>query len=609
MYRLYLKCLLLTGNNKETARIDFTNGLNVISGPSDTGKTFIFQCLDYCLGASNNPKKIKETDGYTLLKLSFEIDGKPYTIFRDFTTNNIKLYEANIDNITDSTIPITVATNKFSEFLMEKLGISNAKLLRNQKGDTVNLTISKFRGLSFIDETEIQSENSPFLSGERMFQTQEKAFINYILKGINYNDVIKEGSKEIAQAKIQAKIDLLEELIGDTSKIPSENEIEENSEQIEKLKNAISVANNKFFDINKSVNSLEDARVEKYATIIKIKSNIAYKEETANRFNLLLDRYQVDIERLSAILQSSNLFLSAENKLISCPLCKTKIYNKDEKIEPQYITSIKESCENEIAKIEKLKSELKLTIDTIQKEKSEQQQILTSLEKELLYIQNNLSTIVKTEISKIKDELYTLYSKKSSLEALGLKYKNLIELMELKQTNKNALNNKSPKSTFDTSVKTTTMFELCNYIYNTLKSWDFPELKTVSFSEENNDIVIGDKNRKAFGKGYRAITRSAFNIALMKYCIDKNLPHLGFIVLDSPVLTFRGIDKKSTNGEEFISDELKDKFYAELSKYKNDTQIIIIENKEPPAEIIKDINYIHFTKSKNNGRYGFIPVE
>lgn len=430
--------------------------------------------------------------------------------------------------------------------------------------------------------------------------------MNYVLDGTNYNDVIKNESKEIAQAKLQARIDLLEELIGDTSQIPNEEEIRENTEQIEKLKIAILNTNKKFFDINTYVHSLEEKRTKNYNEIIKTKSKISYKQETINRFKLLLQRYHIDIERLTAILDSSDLFLSTENKTITCPLCRSHINNSDENIRPEYIKNIKKSCENEIFKIEGLQSELKETIEVIEKEKKEQEKYLKDLENNLAKIQSNLSTILKDEISKVKDELYVLYSKKSNLETLSIKYKNLDELIKLKETNKNMLNTKSPKTAFSLSVKSSTMYRLCECIHETLQSWDFPELKTVSFSEENNDIIIGDKDRKSFGKGYRAIMRSAFNISLMRYCLNNNLPHLGFVVLDSPVLTFRGINTKNT---EYISDSLKDNFYIALSEYSDDFQIIVIENKEPPTKIISKINYISFTKNENDGRYGFIPID
>src|SRR5689334_2283523 len=45
-----LRRLLLLGTNVQPAELRFTPGLNVITGPSNTGKSFAFVCLDFMLG-------------------------------------------------------------------------------------------------------------------------------------------------------------------------------------------------------------------------------------------------------------------------------------------------------------------------------------------------------------------------------------------------------------------------------------------------------------------------------------------------------------------------------------------------------------------------------
>jgi len=49
---LALRELRLTGPGVEDAVITFSDGLNVIAGPSDTGKTYVAQCLSFLLGTS-----------------------------------------------------------------------------------------------------------------------------------------------------------------------------------------------------------------------------------------------------------------------------------------------------------------------------------------------------------------------------------------------------------------------------------------------------------------------------------------------------------------------------------------------------------------------------
>lgn len=56
-YGLTILELALTGKDTSKASITFEKGLNVITGASDTGKSFILQCIDYMFGAKNPPKK------------------------------------------------------------------------------------------------------------------------------------------------------------------------------------------------------------------------------------------------------------------------------------------------------------------------------------------------------------------------------------------------------------------------------------------------------------------------------------------------------------------------------------------------------------------------
>ena len=64
-----LRRLALIGPGKAPAEVTFARGLNVIAGPSDSGKSFIAQCLDYALGSGTAPKEIPEAEGYSAVVL------------------------------------------------------------------------------------------------------------------------------------------------------------------------------------------------------------------------------------------------------------------------------------------------------------------------------------------------------------------------------------------------------------------------------------------------------------------------------------------------------------------------------------------------------------
>lgn len=95
--RLKLTKLILAGENKKDAIINFKGGLNVIAGASDTGKSFAFECIDFALGSSSNPKTVPEMKGYRSVFLEVEDIGQEeiFTLRRNFSEdekNEIFIY-------------------------------------------------------------------------------------------------------------------------------------------------------------------------------------------------------------------------------------------------------------------------------------------------------------------------------------------------------------------------------------------------------------------------------------------------------------------------------------------------------------------------------------
>jgi hypothetical protein len=138
-----------------------------------------------------------------------------------------------------------------------------------------------------------------------------------------------------------------------------------------------------------------------------------------------------------------------------------------------------------------------------------------------------------------------------------------------------------------------------------LRAWRFPNLGTVSFDTEKGDLVIGDQDRANKGKGYRAVTYAAFTIGLMKYCRLKNIPHPGFVVIDTPMNPFKGPD--AANAKEKVANDVKAAFYEYLANDTSGDQVIILENEEPPEAIRDRVNYFHFSGNPEIKRSGFFP--
>ena len=138
-------------------------------------------------------------------------------------------------------------------------------------------------------------------------------------------------------------------------------------------------------------------------------------------------------------------------------------------------------------------------------------------------------------------------------------------------------------------VSSTAVHEFAQMVSKVLTAWQFPGDRHVSFDEETFDLKIDGKRRRDNGKGVRAITHAAFKVALLLHCRERNLPHPGFLVLDTPLLTYR--DPLTSRYGELTGDEeeialmsLKDHFFEHLAAESQGAQFIILENVDPPSQ-------------------------
>jgi hypothetical protein len=103
----------------------------------------------------------------------------------------------------------------------------------------------------------------------------------------------------------------------------------------------------------------------------------------------------------------------------------------------------------------------------------------------------------------------------------------------------------------------------------------------------------------------REITHAAVTIGIVEYTKDSDLPHPGFVVLDTPLLAYR-----EPEGEEddLSGTDVQDRFYDHLVRLA-DRQVIILENNDPPDNIKRQPQTVFFSKNPHMGRYGFFPQQ
>lgn len=132
----HIRRLSLTGAGLKPAEVTFRPGLNVISGPSDTGKTFILQCIDYVLGAQNPPDELPEAEGYQKLVLEINAvsNGSRYVLDRALRGGDITITHP--DGKTEEVRGQHAAnrSDTVSHFLLLLSGLSEKYIRTNSRG-------------------------------------------------------------------------------------------------------------------------------------------------------------------------------------------------------------------------------------------------------------------------------------------------------------------------------------------------------------------------------------------------------------------------------------------------------------------------------------------
>ena len=609
-----LKKLHITGDDKENAEIILKPGLNIISGASDTGKSYILHCIDFVLGTGSPPEQIPQSEGYSSIWLEASVgDNTTFTLRRALKGGGIELYECPIEDIADVTpTPLSpIHNNKkdsVSGYLLEVIGLRDRSICRNSNCEKVSLSFRHIAHLTLINEEKIISKNSPILSGQATSATIEKSLFKMLLTGIDDTDLVKIDKDKIRKAKLNGKLELLAKVISERQEKQDGYNFEGNVEgEYNRIQGVINDRTANASSLRGEITTLEADRTKTWDELQKIGSRLITLKELSERFALLAEHYEIDTIRLQAIAEASTVYSQCPN--LRCPLCGSRngaenpegcVCNKD-------IDAFKNACSGEKKKIDVLVNDLESTIKTISSEYKEKQVRRIKLKSKLDSIDKKIERGLLPILQERRDILRKLLQKNESLSGFMRLKTEIREFSDERDTIEQLLKEKSEK--YSVELPSNKIDDFCIAYQNLLKAWNYPELNRVVFNNKRSDVIIDGQERASHGKGYRAITHSAFTINLMLYCKENKLPYSTLVILDSPILSFKGADLS----EEDIKEKqavlnMKDNFYRSLTEIIKDEQVIVLENTEPSDDVQTKVNYIHFSKSKEIGRYGLFPV-
>ncbi len=599
--------LALTGLGVPNAEVRFRNGLNVIVGPSNTGKTFIAQCIDFALGAGTRPNEIPQAASYDSVELDLLMrdSRSEVTLKRSLLGGHILV---GMNGLPDRILLAKHRAgkkNSLSHFLLAACGLAGKRLRRNGRGQTRDLSFRDLSKLILVDEESVISEESPIFSGQRIDRTTEISVFRLLLTGVDDSSIVEADDPRVVGGRKDGKAEVIELLLDQAheqiAELNIEGDLDSLRKRFERLQESIDIDSRDLAAEREAITPLEERRRTILVGLRQTQSRMDVLSQLQNRFVLLKQQYSSDLRRLEAISETASQLQQMKEE--RCPVCGAlaEHHEQQHKLVEAAPSDVSAACVAEASKVRALEADLQATL-------ADNADEIGSLSEEIAAKQSELES-VGTEIQdRVRWRIEGALQRFGDHQAELSSYRYALELNEQVERLKSILVDveDAPSAQYvtvgQTGIGTDEAEPFTKEVEDLLRSWHFPYLDRVTFSERDQDVVISGQRRGSHGKGVRAITHAAFTLGLLKYCLNRSMPHPGFAVIDSPLVVYREPDIT----EEGFPLGVKDAFYTSLAHAVGESQVIVLENDGPTDDVHIDAAITRFTGT-NEGRFGFIP--
>lgn len=593
---IILQKLVSKGVNKPDAEIIFRRQGTLVRGPSDTGKSYIRDCLWYLLGGDKIPKEIPEGKGYDSLYLEFKAAEDLYTVKRSLYGGGIEIFLGGIQDVTAE----TALPDEIGQLLVGLSGGKDKLLLRSlsKRGP---MTGGDLRHWCLLSQPAMISEEAT--TGTPTEKTQRKAAFAVFLTGQDDASLVLAQTKDekIKLSTLLATIERdLERVKSDLPKTIIRSEVQN---ALSKVDGTLDILSKQQIERSSQLRIIRESLNEISSALKEAESKLSQSLLMASRFTLLDEKYVNDLERLRAVGDGIAVFETISSQ--PCLLCGTPV---EEQVDVAMIASDaaakqRIAMEAEAKKIESLRSGLTDAIyrenQSVLRFSSEIDGLKDEFDNISMQEKNDLhnSQVEFSADPKKLAEARTEYSAQIKLfeeiDRLNIEQGRIEELLPTQKI-------KSPKR--HTDIDALKVGEITKDLLN---SWGFTDLKTVELVAENCDINVDGRPRLTYGAGKRAIFLSAVTVALMQYAMEREYPHLGLVVLDSPIKSY---SDPVINSDVTVSPSVvRDSFYSWLANWNGLGQVVVLENEPIKEDVSELLLPTVFTGVITEGRKGFYP--
>lgn len=585
------------GPDKPDVEIDFHPKRRVVVGPSDTGKSYIHGCLWYLLGGDAPDSSFPQAEGYQELRLRFLANDVEYEIRRGIHGGSAATWSRADGN--GESLAFQAVERDLGELLVELSGAAGKQLLRNQS-ERGPVTGDDIRHWALWSQTEIPADFAT--SGIGYATPKRTSSFNLFLTG-NDDAAIQTTKTKAEVERIKGQLTSAEAALERVKAgLPSDVKREDVAEAIERIDATLAAMTSQY---EARATKLKELRRE-IADTAEEQALAANRRNHAHsmigRFELLDEKYANDLSRLGASNEGAAFFEALPE--VACPLCGTGTadqHGHHDHPQPKpkdYQLAIKAEAE----KIQSLRRGLLVALERERGRYSEFRAEAERLGGNLDALQNREAVVINGARVEFAGDPKTLALRRSDLAAqLGI----FDEIERLEAEVARLGKSKVRKRVTVTRDGGTHGRSVADRAKALLDDWGLTDIKNISLDAGECDLVINDRARLSYGAGLRSLYLASLVIALMEYAVEHEHPHLGVVVLDSPLKPYA--DPKRTASPDVAPSTVREGFYRWLSDWAGHGQIVVLENEDVPDSLTEKLQPIVFTKNPDFGRAGFYP--
>ena len=596
----YISEITASGRGVRTSTIQFRQGVNIVYGPSNTGKSMIVKIIDYLFGGDGCPANPNKT-GYSNFQMRLRDDcGHEVSVARSVECDddgNEKaaskiIVSSNSDVMPSGNYSVKSSGKKseridFKSLLLRLVGIEDeVRIVSSQAGKSATLSWRVFFHQFCLKEDYIFAERTIIDNPGYSSITLNLNTLAYLAYEGGLEELQVED-KKIVLAKSKAVRSYIAQRRAPLSMRINEIRLQLDSlptEPIDEMALAQELA-----DVSERLSSAKQEAESVFTGILQAQSRISQLGSLEERYRQLKSQYESDMNRLDFIIDGGNrLGGNAER----CPFC-------DGEIPAEECVSYEEACKAEKIKVAAQLRDLGSVLSETHRDFEAELDRLAELERRRDGLTTQIEDVLKPDYDNLS-EMLEAYKAASSLQAeieilesLDEEYGQDICLEMQREVD-------APKYDAKKLFRDDVFDDLSGRVSSAVERCGYPDFRFAGLNRTTFDVTVNGKDKKFEGKGYRGFLNSIFAFVLMKYLDEcgKHAPRM--LILDSPILSLK------ESKQEGVAEGMKGSMLSYMLDQCGNCQVIIVENEIPDDVDFSAANLIEFTKNGSIGRYGFL---